>query len=47
LRGTAVAVKNPETIHRVTQHQIRRWCDGVVVSPDELLKRQRVRALLG
>jgi hypothetical protein len=42
-----VTVKNPETTHRVTQHQIRRWCDGVAVSPDELLKRQRVRALLG
>jgi hypothetical protein len=42
-----VAVKNPETTHRVTQNQIRRWCDGVAVSPDELLKRQRVRSLLG
>jgi hypothetical protein len=34
-------------MHRVTQNQIRRWCDGVAVSPDELLKRQRVRSLLG
>jgi hypothetical protein len=42
-----VAVKNPETIHSLTQNQIRRWCDGVAVSPDELLKRQRVRLLLG
>ena len=34
-----VAVKNPETTHTVTPNQIRRWCDGVALSPDELLKR--------
>ena len=28
-----VAVKNPETMHIVTPQQIRRWCDGVAVSP--------------
>jgi len=27
--------------------QIRRWCDGVAVSPDEVLKRNRVRSLIG
>ena len=32
-----VAVKNPETIHTVTPSQIRHWCDGVAVSPDEVL----------
>ena len=42
-----VAVKNPETKHTVTAHQIRRWCDGVAVSPDEVLKRNRVRSLIG
>jgi len=26
---------------------IRRWCDGVAVSPDEVLKRKRVKVLLG
>ena len=41
-----VAVKNPETMHRVTPHQIQRWCDGVAVSPDEVLKRRRVKALI-
>ena len=41
-----VAVKNPETIHSVTPNQIRRWCDGVAVSPDEVLKRHRVKTLL-
>jgi hypothetical protein len=42
-----VAVKNPETIHRVTLDMIRRWCDGVAVSPNEVLKRHRVRSLIG
>ena len=41
-----VAVKHPETTHRVTQNQIRRWCDGVAVSPDEVLKRRRVKMLI-
>jgi hypothetical protein len=42
-----VAVKNPETMHCVTLTQIRRWCDGVAVSPDEILKRRRVKAMIG
>ena len=42
-----VTVKAPETAHSVTAMQIRRWCDGVAVSPDEVLKRNRVRALIG
>ena len=41
-----VVVKNPETMHRVTPRQIQRWCDGVAVSPDEVLKRRRVKALI-
>jgi hypothetical protein len=36
----------PETMHRVTLSQIRRWCDGVAVSPDEILKRRRVKSLI-
>ena len=42
-----VAVKNPETKHTVTAIQIRRWCDGVAVSPDEVLKRNRVKTSIG
>lgn len=42
-----VTVRAPETTHSVTTSQIRRWCDGVAVSPDEVLKKSRVRALLG
>jgi hypothetical protein len=42
-----VCVKNPETKHTVTPNQIRRWCDGVAVSPGEVLKRRRVKTLIG
>jgi hypothetical protein len=42
-----VAVKNPETKQTVTPSQVRRWCDGVAVSPDEVLKRHRVKTFLG
>jgi hypothetical protein len=42
-----VTVKNPETMHRVTLSQIHRWCDGVAASPTEVLKRHRVKTLIG
>ena len=42
-----VTVKAPETTHTVTAAQIRRWCDGVAISPDEKLKRNRVKSLIG
>ena len=41
-----VRVKSPETTHLVTVSQIQRWCDGVAVSPDEVLKRRKVKDLL-
>jgi hypothetical protein len=41
-----VQVREPATTHTVTVHQIRRWCDGVAVSPDEVLKRRKVKELL-
>jgi hypothetical protein len=41
-----VQVREPVTIHQVTVAQITRWCDGVTVSPDEVLKRKRVKELL-
>jgi hypothetical protein len=34
-------------MRRVTLDQIRRWCDGVAVSPNEVLKRHRVKMLIG
>ena len=41
-----IQVREPPTTHTLTLSQIRRWCDGVAVSPDEVLKRNRVRALI-
>ena len=36
----------PATCHRLTVQQIRRWCDGVAVSPDDTLKKRRLKQLL-
>jgi len=41
-----VSVHEPAITHTVTVNQILRWCDGVAVSPDEVLKRKRVKQLL-
>ena len=41
-----IEVREPATSHRLTVGQIQRWCDGVAVSPDETLKKRRLRQLL-
>ena len=41
-----VQVREPATCHRLTLQQILRWCDGVAFSPDETLKKRRLRQLL-
>jgi hypothetical protein len=41
-----VQVREPATRHTISIAQILRWCDGVTVSPEEVLKRKRVRELL-
>jgi hypothetical protein len=41
-----VQVREPATCHRLTVQQIRRWCDGVAVSPDETLKKRRLKQLI-
>lgn len=41
-----VQVREPVVTHRLTLAQIRQWCEGVAVSPDEVIKRQRVRGLI-
>jgi hypothetical protein len=41
-----VQVREPATSHRLTVQQIRRWCDGVALSPDETLKKRRLKELL-
>ena len=41
-----VQVREPPTCHRLTVQQIHRWCDGLAVSPDETLKKRRLKQLL-
>jgi len=41
-----ITVREPGTSHTLTVSQIHRWCDGVAVSPDEVLRRRKVKALL-
>jgi hypothetical protein len=41
-----IQVREPATSHRLTVGQIRRWCDGAAVSPDETLKKRRLKQLL-
>lgn len=41
-----VQVRQPAAKHTITVAQLRRWCDGVAVSPDETLKKRRLKELL-
>jgi hypothetical protein len=41
-----VQVREPATSHRITVQQIHRWCDGVTVSPDETIRKRRLKQLL-
>jgi hypothetical protein len=41
-----IQVREPATCHRITVQQIHRWCDGVTISPDETLRRRRLKQLL-
>jgi hypothetical protein len=41
-----VHVRAPATIHWVTIMQLRRWCEGICVSPEETLKKRKLRAML-
>ena len=41
-----VQVKEPPVTHSVSVSQLRRWVEGIAVSPDELLRKNRLKALL-
>ena len=41
-----IQVRHPATTHRVSLAQLRRWVEGVAVSPDDTLKKRRLKALL-
>jgi hypothetical protein len=42
-----IEVREPSTIHSLTVQQLDRWVDGVTASPAEVLRRARVKQLLG
>jgi len=41
-----IRVSEPAICHRITMQQILRWCDGVAVSPDETIRKRRLKQLL-
>ena len=41
-----IQVRHPATTHSVSLAQLRRWVEGIAVSPDETLKKRKLKALL-
>src|SRR5207247_11295673 len=41
-----IQVRQPATTHCVSVAQLRRWCDGIAVSPEETLRKRRLREML-
>jgi hypothetical protein len=41
-----IHVRHPATTHNVSLAQLRRWVEGIAVSPDETLKKRKLKALL-
>jgi hypothetical protein len=46
--GTPIEVRarHPATTHTLTLAQVQRWTEGVAASPDEILKKRKVKDLL-
>ena len=42
-----IEVREPSTVHSLTVHQLHRWMDSVTTSPAEVLRRAKVKQLLG
>ena len=42
-----IQVREPSTIHSLTVQQVHRWTESVTTSPAEVLRRARVKQLLG
>jgi hypothetical protein len=42
-----IHVREPSTLHTLSVQQLNRWIDGVTTSPAEVLRRARVKQLLG
>ena len=41
-----IRVREPATRHTVSVQQLRRWCDGIAVSPAETIRKAKLRQLL-
>ena len=41
-----IQVRQPATTHSVSLAQLRRWVEGIAVSPDETLRKRRLKTLL-
>jgi hypothetical protein len=41
-----IQVRHPATTHSVSVAQLRRWVDGIAVSPEETLRKRRLKELL-
>jgi hypothetical protein len=41
-----IQVRQPATTHCVTVVQLRRWVDTIAISPDETLRKRRLKPLL-
>ena len=41
-----IQVRHPATTHRVSLAQLRRWVEGVAVSPDETRRKRKLKELL-
>ncbi len=42
-----IRVSEPTTMHTVTVLQLCRWCEGVAASPEETLRKTKLKQLLG
>jgi hypothetical protein len=42
-----IEVREPSTVHSLTVQQLHRWVDGVTASPADVLRRARVKQVLG
>jgi hypothetical protein len=46
-RSTEVRVRHPTITHEVTVLQLRKWSESTAVTPDERVRKDRVRTMLG
>jgi hypothetical protein len=41
-----IQVRHPATTHNVSLAQLRRWVEGIAVSPDETMRKRKLKELL-